>query len=130
MRFAWALHRDSASGLAIAEPRIDRDVASENYLYVEEGGVVAGVRIDLDNTQVEGPSDVTGCARGRVRRLQPLCAHGSRTEEGGAAGAVARRCGRGLRVVEELSPDLKRTRGLYRLEQYAGRFERIEPAVR
>jgi hypothetical protein len=124
-----ALDRDSASGLAIAEPRIDRDVTSENHLYVEEGGVRRRVRIDLDNTQVEGPErryrvciedefgDYSRCVltdRELKKVVLPV------PLPGGA--------GVGFAWWEELSPDLKRTRGLYRLEQYAGRFERIDPA--
>jgi hypothetical protein len=120
------LGHDPASGIAVAEPRIDRDVKSENYLYVEEGGVRRRVRIDLDNTLVEGPArryrvciedefgDYTRCVL-TDRELKTIVLPVPLPGGGGV----------GVAWWEELAPDLKRTRGLYRLEQYGGRFERI-----
>jgi hypothetical protein len=119
-----------AGGTRVADARLDRAVASANYLYVTENKVRRRVRIDLDNTLDTGASrryrvciedavgDFTRCVltdRERKDVLLPV------PVPGGIAASYT--------WWYDLVPDLERTHGLYRVEAYAGRFEQVEPGL-
>ncbi|MEM8768528.1 MAG: hypothetical protein AAGE43_13855 [Pseudomonadota bacterium] len=118
---------DEETGLPFVEVAIDKSVASENYLFVKEDGVDRRVRIDLDNTRGSGrraqyrvcveddAGDFTNC----VLTDKEMKTFGLPVPvPGGAAVNVT--------FWQELNIKLKRTRGLYTLEQYTGRFERVD----
>jgi hypothetical protein len=114
------------AGRGALEVLIDRRVTDANYLYVEEDGVRRRVRIDLDNTQSQGPN-----ARYRVCMEDALgeytrCVMTDRDLKqvllpvplpGGAAVSYT--------WWHQLSPRLRSTRGLYRLEQHRGIFAAV-----
>jgi len=120
------LYDDPEAGRS-AEVLIDKAVVSRNYLYVEEKGVRRRVRIDLDNTP-------ENARRGGYR----VCIE---DDEGEYTRCVV--TDKELKQVflpvplpggvaanytwwYDLSPNLKRTHGLYELEQYVGRFDAID----
>lgn len=118
---------DPATGERRLQVAIDRSVVDRNYLYVEEDGVRRRVRMDLDNTRDSG------------RRAQyRVCIE---DDEGEFSRCVV--TDRSLKnfVVPlpvpggvalnytwwyNLYPNLKRTRGLYELEQYLADFEPLQ----
>jgi hypothetical protein len=119
-----------SGGTRTAEARLDRAVASANYLYVTENKVRRRVRIDLDNTLDTGASrryrvcieddvgDFTRCVLTDKERKDVLLPV---PVPGGIAASYT--------WWYDLVPDLERTQGLYRVEAYAGRFEQVEPAA-
>lgn len=114
---------DGETGERRVEVAIDKAVASENYLYVEEDGVERRVRLDLDNTQGAGRR-----ARYRVC-IEDELGDFSRcvvTDRNLKQFAVPLPVPGGAAVNYtwwyDLYPNLKRTRDLYELEQYTARF--------
>jgi hypothetical protein len=116
---------DAETGEAVAQVIADREVRSANYLYTIEDGKRRRVRIDLDNTLdtatdtryrvciEDDLGDFTRCVmtdRELKRFVLPV------PLPDGAALSYT--------WWYELTPRLKRTRGLYELEQYVGRFVR------
>jgi hypothetical protein len=108
------------------EARIDKAVVDKNYLYVKEDGVERRVRIDLNNMP-----DIA--RRGRYR----VCIE---DDEGEFTRCVMTDkelkqiflpvplpggVGANYTWWHSLTPNLKRTRGLYELEQFFGRFDFI-----
>jgi hypothetical protein len=116
---------DPDSGESVAHVLIDREVTSANYLYVEEGGKQRRVRIDLANT-LETATDT----RYRVCIEDDLgeyerCVMTDR-ELRRFVVPVPLPDGAALSYTwwYELTPKLRRTQGLYELEQHSGRFVR------
>lgn len=118
---------DPATGERRLQVAIDRSVVDRNYLYVDEDGVRRRVRMDLDNTQDSG-------RRARYR----VCIE---DDEGEFSRCVV--TDRSLKNFVlplpvpggvalnytwwyNLYPNLKRTRGLYELEQYLADFEPLQ----
>jgi hypothetical protein len=119
---------ENPEGERSAEVVIDKSVTSANYMYVMEDGVQRKVRIDIDNTP-------ENARRGGYR----VCIEDAQGEytrcvltdkelkqfflpvpvPGGVAANYT--------WWYDLNPNLKRTKGLYTLEQYIGRFELITP---
>ena len=117
---------ESLEGGRRIEVRIDKAVVEKNYLYVKEDGVERQVRIDLNNLPDKA-------RRGRYR----VCIEDDEGEftrcvmtdkelkqiflpvplPGGVGGNYT--------WWHDLTPNLKRTRGLYELEQFFGRFDVI-----
>lgn len=103
---------------------IDRSVVERNYLYVKENGIERRVKIDLDNTEGTGRR-----ARYRVcieddEGEYSRCVVTDRTLKNFALplpvpGGVAVN----YTWWYDLYPNLKRTRGLYELEQYLADFQ-------
>lgn len=123
------LGADVAAATPFAQVLIDKALKSTNYLYVVEDGVERRVRIDLDNT-VDAGVDVRYrvCIQDELGEYDRCVLTDKDMKRivlplplpGGAAVAMV--------WWYDLTPDLQRTRGLYELEQYSGRFLRIEPA--
>ncbi|MEZ5557632.1 MAG: hypothetical protein R3E86_03705 [Pseudomonadales bacterium] len=119
---------DADSGIASAQVLIDKNLVSENYLYVKEKGVERRVRIDRDNT-VGRPGEIRYrvCIQDDLGEYDRCVLTDRELKQvllpvplpGGAAVSYT--------WWYDLTPNLKRTRDLYRLEQYSGRFERIAP---
>lgn len=115
------------SGGLRVEVIIDKAVVSEDYLYVKEDGVERRVRIRPSNTVGDG----------RQARYQ-VCIEDDLGEFGRCVltdkelkqfflpvplpGGVAA----SYTWWYDLEPNLRRTRGLYRLEQYTGRFDPMD----
>jgi hypothetical protein len=118
-------------GTRTAEARLDRSVASANYLYVTENKVRRRVRIDLDNTLDTANSrryrvciedelgDFTRCVLTDKERKDVVLP----VPVGGGLAAS-------YTWWYDLAPDLERTHGLYRVETYAGRFEQVDAMPR
>lgn len=106
---------------------IDRSVVDRNYLYVEEDGVRRRVRMDLDNTRDSGRrAQYRVCIEDDEGEFS-RCVVTDRSLKNFALplpvpGGVA------LNYTwwYKLYPDLKRTRGLYELEQYLADFEPLD----
>jgi hypothetical protein len=116
----------TVDGARSAEVVIDKSVTSRNYMYVMEDGVERRVRMDINNVP-------DSARRGRYR----VCIEDDAGEfsrcvmtdkelkdfflpvpvPGGMAANYT--------WWYDLTPNLKRTRGLYELEQYLGRFSAI-----
>lgn len=115
------------TGARFLQVLIDKDVTTANYLYVTEEGKQRRVRIDLDNTLTSGAArryrvcieddlgDYSRCVltdREAKRFVLPV------PLPGGAALSYT--------WWEELTPKLRRTQGLYEVEQYSARFQRAD----
>lgn len=122
------LTEDTDSGTRFARVLIDKDVVSANYLYVVDDGVERRVKIDTNNTQktptgrsyrvcIENDlGEFESCVltdRELKQVLLPL------PVPGGVAVSYS--------WWYALTPNLKRTEGLYRLSQYSGLFEKSAP---
>jgi len=116
-----------ADGARRAEVVIDKSVSSQNYLYVVEDGVERRVRMDLNNTP-ERPQrggyrvciedDAGEFSRCVVTDKELKAFFLPVPLPGGVAANYT--------WWHDLTPNLKRTRGLYELEQYVGRFTAID----
>ncbi len=117
------LSKSSESGVRTAHVRIDKNVVSANYLYVVQNGVHRRVKIDLDNSLRTRPrtryrvciendyGEFTDCVFTDQKMKQVLLPV---PIPGGVAISYT--------WWHQLTPKLKRTQGLYRVEQYSGRF--------
>ncbi len=122
------LGNDLESGVRTAHVRIDKNVVSANYLYVVQEGVQRRVKIDLDKS-----------LRTRRRTRYRVCIE---TDYGEFTDCVF--TDQEMKQVllpvplpggfavnytwwHQLTPNLKRTQGLYRVEQYSGRFATMAP---
>ena len=118
----------SQSAVRIAHVRIDKNVVSANYLYVVQDGVRRRVKIDLDKSLRTRPrtryrvciendyGEFTDCVFTDQEMKQALL-------------PVPLPGGVAINYTwwHTLTPNLKRTRGLYRVEQYSGRFATMAP---
>jgi hypothetical protein len=104
---------------------IDRNVRDANYLYVTEDGIRRRVKIDLDNT-VQEDHRYRVCIEDDLGEYQ-RCVLTDR-EFRSFALPVPLPGGMGVNYTwwQELRPRLQRTQGRYAVEQYIGRFERVE----
>lgn len=122
------LNEDTDSGTRFARVLIDKNIVSANYLYVVDDGVERRVKIDTNNTQktptgrsyrvcIENDfGEFEKCVltdRELKQVLLPL------PVPGGVAVSYS--------WWYALTPNLKRTEGLYRLSQYSGLFEKSAP---
>ncbi len=122
------LNEDTDSGTRFARVLIDKNIVSANYLYVVDDGVERRVKIDTNNTQktptgrsyrvcIENDlGEFESCVltdRELKQVLLPL------PVPGGVAVSYS--------WWYALTPNLKRTEGLYRLSQYSGLFEKSTP---
>lgn len=112
------------SGVRIAHVRLDKNVVSANYLYVVQDRVRRRVKIDLDKSLRTRPrtryrvciendyGEFTDCVFTDQEMKQVLLPVPS---PGGIAINYT--------WWHQLTPNLKRTQGFYRVEQYSGRFK-------
>ena len=118
---------DSAAGSPRIEVAIDKGVVDKNYLYVKEDGKERRVRIDLKNTQGKGRrAQYRVCIENDEAEFD-RCVVTDKTLKNFAVplpvpGGVAVN----YTWWYDLYPNLKRSHGLYELEQYIGRFGRVE----
>jgi hypothetical protein len=119
--------RDEEGGGTSLEITIDKAVISEDHLYVKENGVERRVRIRPANTLGEGrQARYQVCIEDDLGEFDRCVLTDKELKQfflpvplpGGAAASYT--------WWYDLQPDLRRTRGLYRLEQYTGRFEPLE----
>jgi len=122
------LGEDPDTGTRFAQVLIDKEVTSTDYLFVVEHGQKRKVRIDLDNTLEPGAGGrYRVCIEDDLGEYERCVATDRELKRffmpvplpGGAAASYT--------WWHELVPRLERTRGLYHLEQYAGRFDRVAP---
>jgi hypothetical protein len=118
---------DAESGGISLAVTIDKAVISEDYLYVKEDGVERRVRIRPDNTLGEGrQARYQVCIEDDLGEFDRCVLTDKELKQfflpvplpGGVAASYT--------WWHDLEPDLRRTRGLYRLEQYSGRFDPID----
>lgn len=118
---------DEVSGTTSLEVSIDKAVVSEDYLYVKEKGVERRVRIRPANTVGEGrQARYQVCIEDDLGEFDRCVLTDKELKQfflpvplpGGVAASYT--------WWHDLEPDLRRTRGLYRLEQYTGRFDPLE----
>ena len=118
---------DEEIGRPFLEVAIDKSVASENYLYVKEDGVDRRVRIDLDNTRGQGRrAQYRVCIEDDVGEFGRCVLTDKELKQFGFPAPVPGGVAANYSWWHELNVDLKRTRGLYTLEQYTGRFEPVD----
>jgi hypothetical protein len=117
----------AADGTRRAEVVIDKSVSSQNYLYVEEDGVERRVRMDLNNTpdrpqrggyRVCIEDDAGEFSRCVITDKELKSFFLPVPLPGGVAANYT--------WWHDLTPNLKRTRGLYQLEQYVGKFTAVD----
>jgi hypothetical protein len=120
-----AYHIGPADGDPYIEVLIDRAVVSENYMYVKENGVEKRVRLNLAGKVGEGSqARYQACIENDLGEFDRCVLTDKKLKQvflpvplpGGAAANYT--------WWHDLDPNLKRTRGLYSLEQYTGRFDR------
>lgn len=116
---------DPERGDRYVEVAIDRAVVSENYLFVKEDGKERRVRIDLDNTQGSGRrAQYRVCIEDDLGEFGRCVVTDKALKSFGFPLPVPGGVAVNYTWWYELFPNLKRTRGLYTLEQYTARFER------
>ncbi len=115
---------DPESGARHVEVAIDKAVASENYLFVKEDGKERQVRIDLDNTQGKGRrAQYRVCIEDDLGEFGRCVVTDKELKSFGFPLPVPGGVAVNYTWWYDLFPNLKRTRGLYTLEQYTARFE-------
>jgi|GEM_PF-3790892 len=117
---------ETADGERSAEVLIDKSVTSANYMYVKEDGVERRVRIDVDNSPENarrGPYRV--CIQDDTGDYSRCVMTDKEMKQFFLPVPVPGGVAANYTWFYDLSPNLKRTRGLYKLEQYVGRFEAI-----
>lgn len=124
-RIELAYHDDPEDGGPYIKVSIDRSVVSENYMYVEENGVEKRVRLNLAGKVGTGSqARYQVCIENDLGEFDRCVQTDRKLRQvflpvpipGGAAASYT--------WWYDLQPRLKRTRGLYSLEQYTGRFDR------
>ena len=117
------LDRDPESGEPTAQVRIDKGVVSKNYLYIKEDGERRRVRMDLDNTQGKGRrARYRICKENALGEFNECVVTDKQLKNFGFPLPVPGGAAVSYTWWYDLYPNLKRTRGLYELEQYVGRF--------
>jgi hypothetical protein len=120
-----AYHEDPEGGSPYIEVVIDKSVVSENYMYVEEGGVEKRVRMNRAGKLGKGSqARYQVCIENELGEFDRCVLTDRKLKQvflpvplpGGGAASYT--------WWYDLQPNLKRTRGLYSLEQYTGRFDR------
>ena len=120
-----AYHVGPADGDPYIEVVIDKAVVSENYMYVKENGVQKRVRLNLAGKVGEGSqARYQVCIENDLGEFDRCVLTDKKLKQvflpvplpGGVAANYT--------WWHDLNPNLKRTRGLYSLEQYTGRFDR------
>lgn len=122
-----AYHDDPEAGGPYIEVVIDKSVVSENYMYVEEDGVEKRVRMNRAGKLGKGSqARYQVCIENDLGEFDRCVLTDRKLKQvflpvplpGGVAANYT--------WWYDLQPNLKRTRGLYSLEQYTGRFDRGE----
>ncbi len=109
-----------------AEVLIDKAVVSKNYLYVEEDGVQRRVQIDLDNTPSRPRrGGYRVCIEDDAGEFSRCVVTDKELKQVVLPVPVPGGVAANYTWWYDLTPNLKRTRGLYELEQYVGRFDRL-----
>jgi len=117
------LYDDPAAGRS-AEVLIDKAVVSRNYLYVEEKGVRRRVRIDVDNTPENARrGGYRVCIEDDEGEYSRCVITDKELKQFALPLPVPGGVAANYTWWYDLSPNLKRTHGLYELEQYVGRFD-------
>ncbi len=118
---------DVAEAARYIEVAVDKAVINENYLYVKEDGIERRVRMDLAGKVGErGETRYRVCIENDLGEFDRCVLTDKKLKQfflpvplpGGVAANYT--------WWHSLYPNLKRTRGLYSLEQYTGRFDRAE----
>lgn len=114
---------DEETGVRHVEVAIDKSVASENYLYVKEDGKERRVRMDLDNTQGGGRrAKYRVCIEDDLGEFGRCVVTDKELKSFGFPMPVPGGAAVNYTWWYDLFPNLKRTRGLYEVEQYTARF--------
>jgi hypothetical protein len=122
------LHAGGAGDASRAEVVIDKQVRDTNFLYVMKDGVQRRVQIDLDNTVREGQQyHYRVCIEDDLGEFDRCVMTDREFRSFGLPLPVPGGVAVSYTWWYDLSPNLQRTTGRFELEQYVGRFERLEP---
>lgn len=114
---------DAETGARSLEVAIDKSAASQNYLYVKEDGIERRVRMDLDNTQGTGRrARYRVCIEDDLGEFGRCVVTDKEMKSFGFPLPVPGGVAVNYTWWYDLAPNLKRTRGLYEVEQYTARF--------
>lgn len=117
---------DPESGEQHVLVTIDRSVSSQNYLYVKEDGKERRVRMDLDNTQGKGRrAQYRVCIEDDVGEFSRCVVTDKELKSFAVPMPVPGGAAVNYTWWYDLFPNLKRTQGLYEVEQYTARFQRV-----
>jgi hypothetical protein len=108
---------------------IDRNVRDANYLYVVEDGIRRRVRIDLDNTiRQDAVTRYRVCIEDDLGEYDRCVLTDRQFRSFALPVPVPGGAAVNYTWWQELRPRLRRTQGQYRVEQYHGRFDYLEPS--
>ena len=115
---------DTATGERRLQVAIDRSVVDRNYMFVKEDGVERRVRMDLDNTQGSGRrAQYRVCIEDDEGEFSRCVVTDRKLKNFAVPLPVPGGIAVSYTWWYNLYPNLKRTRGLYELEQYLADFE-------
>lgn len=121
------LNDDPESGTRLAHALIDKNVVNANYLYVVEDGVERRVKIDTDNTlKTPTGKSYRVCIENRFGEFESCVLTDRELKQVLLPVPVPGGVAVNYTWWYKLTPNLKRTQGLYRLEQYSGRFAQTD----
>ena len=107
---------------------IDKRVVDKNYLYIEEKGRQRRVQIDLANTQGAGRNArYRVCVENEFSEFEQCVLTDKQLKNFTLPIPVPGGIAVNYTWWYELYPKLRRTKGLYELEQYIGHFEPFDP---
>ena len=117
---------DPETGSRHVEVAIDKRVTSQNYLYEKEDGVERRVRLDLDNTMGQGRrASYRVCIEDDAGDFGRCVMTDKELKQFALPMPVPGGAAVNYTWWYDLFPNLKRTRGLYELEQYTARFQKV-----
>jgi hypothetical protein len=118
-------YADSVEEDPYVEVTIDKAVISENYMYVKENGVERRVRLNLAGKLGEGTqARYQVCIENDLGEFDRCVLTDKKLKQFFLPVPLPGGVGANYTWWHDLNPNLKRTRGLYTLEQYTGRFDR------
>lgn len=119
---------EDAQGSRSAEVVIDKSVTSSNYMYVKEDGVERRVRMDINNVPDNARrGGYRVCIEDEMGEFSRCVLTDKELKNFFLPVPVPGGVAANYTWWYDLSPNLKRTRGLYELEQYLGRFTFVNP---
>jgi len=120
-----AFQEDPESGVHALEVGIDKAVVNENYMYVKEDGVERRVRMSPSGKLGEGrQAQYQVCIENDLGEFDRCVLTDKKLKQFFLPVPLPNGVAANYTWWHDLYPNLKRTRGLYSLEQYTGRFER------
>ena len=119
---------EDAQGARSAEVVIDKSVTSSNYMYVKEDGVERRVRMDINNVPDNARrGGYRVCIEDEMGEFSRCVLTDKELKNFFLPVPVPGGVAANYTWWYDLTPNLKRTRGLYELEQYLGRFTFVNP---